>query len=148
MDDSETTPLINSRPHSVINQSSEEDEDDSENKHNYATEKVLSGEYESLDYDNCENELYEMEEKKKSVRDIVVIEMLRWLVMLFVGVLTGLVASLIDYCVIKSTDLKFSIIKKYIDKCVDDQCMEIPLFVWAGINGGLVFVAAYSDSLL
>ncbi|XP_062570699.1 H(+)/Cl(-) exchange transporter 7-like isoform X2 [Saccostrea cucullata] len=142
MDDSETSPLINRRPHSVINQSSEEDEDDSENKLNYTTEKVLSGEYESLDYDNCENELYEMEEKKKSVRDIVVIEMLRWLVMLFVGVLTGLVASLIDYCVIKSTDLKFSIIKKYIDKCVDDQCMEIPLFVWAGINGGLVFVAA------
>ncbi|XP_061182131.1 H(+)/Cl(-) exchange transporter 7-like [Saccostrea echinata] len=142
MDDSERTPLINRRPTSVINQSSEEDESDSENKLNYATEKVLSGEYESLDYDDCENELYQMEEKTKSVRDIVVIEMLRWLVMFFVGVLTGLVASLIDYCVIKSTDLKFSIIKKYIDKCVDDQCMEIPLFVWAGINGGLVFVAA------
>ena len=48
------------------------------------------------------------------LQEMMVIEMLRWLVMFFVGLLTGLVASLIDFCVIKSTDLKFSIIKKCI----------------------------------
>ncbi|XP_048761275.2 H(+)/Cl(-) exchange transporter 7-like [Ostrea edulis] len=140
MDSSETTPLL-SRPNIPVNHMYDEDESDFEDKAN-ATEKILSGEYESLDYDGCENVLYQMEEKKKSVRETMVIEMLRWLVMFFVGVLTGLVASLIDFCVIKSTALKFSIIKQYVEKCVDKECMEIPLLVWVGINGGLVFVAA------
>uniref|UniRef100_K1RFY1 Chloride channel protein n=1 Tax=Magallana gigas TaxID=29159 RepID=K1RFY1_MAGGI len=127
----------------LVNQSMEEEESDSEENKANVSEKILSGDYESLDYDVCENDLYQLEERKKSVKEIMIIEMLRWLVMFFVGLLTGLVASLIDFCVIQSTDLKFSIIKnKDVDKCVDNKCMEVPLLVWVGINGGLVIVAS------
>lgn len=142
MNSSERTPLINRRPSIPVNQSMEEEESDSEENKANVSEKILSGGYESLDYDVCENDLYQLEERKKSVKEIMIIEMLRWLVMFFVGLLTGLVASLIDFCVIQSTDLKFSIIKKYVDKCVDNKCMEVPLLVWVGINGGLVIVAS------
>lgn len=36
----------------------------------------------------------------------------------------------------------FFLTSKDVEKCVDQECMEIPLLVWVGINGGLVFVAA------
>ena len=46
-------------------------------------------------------------------------------------------------CVLICTlSLWFFLTKKDVDNCVDNKCMEIPLLVWVGINGGLVFVAS------
>lgn len=36
----------------------------------------------------------------------------------------------------------FLLTSKDVDKCVDNKCMEVPLLVWVGINGGLVIVAS------
>ena len=39
------------------------------------------------------------------------IQISRWIVMLMIGVLTGLVAAFIDFAIVKLTHVKFSLIK-------------------------------------
>ncbi|XP_041364629.1 H(+)/Cl(-) exchange transporter 7-like [Gigantopelta aegis] len=105
-------------------------------------EKLLSAKYESMDYDVSENVLYQREEKKRATKEIIRKEFARWFVALMTGVLTGLVACFIDVMVEKSSVLKYSYIKKYVDSCVEDHCMLIPLLLWTAFNAGICMIGA------
>ncbi|XP_071130802.1 H(+)/Cl(-) exchange transporter 7-like isoform X1 [Mytilus edulis] len=106
-------------------------------------EKILSGKYESLDYDIVENDLFEEMLKNNTNKDYIKTEFLRWLIMGMIGVLTGLVACLIDVCVIQTTQLKFGYIKDYITSCLENFCLEVPLLIWICCNAFLILIGSF-----
>ncbi|KAL8569547.1 hypothetical protein ACOMHN_002093 [Nucella lapillus] len=106
-------------------------------------ENLLSAKYESLDYDTVENCIQEREAAKASNSwHVNKINMCRWVVAGLVGILTGSIAALIDYCVETGSAWKYSTIKSFVDRCVDDNCMYLPMVVWLGFNACFVLVAA------
>lgn len=50
--------------------------------------------YESLDYDVCENKLWEKDQKPKHTKLSVRKSFARWMIFLFIGILTGMVCCL------------------------------------------------------
>ncbi|KAK3600873.1 hypothetical protein CHS0354_019220 [Potamilus streckersoni] len=104
---------------------------------------VLSGRYESLDYDICENEIYQKEEKEISTKWQIRKELARWVVMAMIGILTGLVATLIDVCVQQTSRVKYDYIKQYINSCAGNLCLEVPFIIWIGFNVLIVMVGSF-----
>ncbi|XP_046582844.1 H(+)/Cl(-) exchange transporter 7-like isoform X1 [Haliotis rubra] len=105
-------------------------------------EKLLSARFESLDYDICENVLYQREEKQKTTKGIIRMEVARWFVSLVIGVLTGLVAAFIDVMVEKCSSLKYNYVKKYVDSCVENHCLYLPFLLWIAFNAGICMFGA------
>jgi hypothetical protein len=63
-----------------------------------------------LDYDKFNNEIQNKEETQRGYKFYVRKQMMRWIVMFFVGVLTGLIGVLIDVSVENLSDIKYSFI--------------------------------------
>ncbi|XP_077980115.1 H(+)/Cl(-) exchange transporter 7-like [Glandiceps talaboti] len=101
--------------------------------------KVLSTQYESLDYDHVENSLFSQEEKLKSSRKVQCMHLKRWLVMLLIGVCTGLIACLINICIDELAKVKYSVIRRCILFVI---LLTLPLMIWNAFNVGFVMVAA------
>ncbi|XP_033749543.1 H(+)/Cl(-) exchange transporter 7-like [Pecten maximus] len=120
-----------------------------EEREDISDEKILSGGFESLDYDHCENELFQQEERKSS-KAYIKKEVVRWLVFGLIGILTGLIACVIDNLVILSTKLKFTYIKNFVDSCVDagESCLQRPFLIWVCVNAGLVFLGAFMTAVI
>ncbi|KAJ8318965.1 hypothetical protein KUTeg_004056 [Tegillarca granosa] len=108
---------------------------------------IISAKYESLDYDTIENELYQQEGRIKT-KSAVWKEFNRWLVMGLVGVITGLIASFIDYMVVQATQLKFGYVHQYIEFCVKNLCLEEPFLIWIAFNAVLVFIGSFLTSFI
>ncbi|XP_052263703.1 H(+)/Cl(-) exchange transporter 7-like isoform X2 [Dreissena polymorpha] len=106
------------------------------------TSHVLSGMYESLDYDVCENQIHLKDKQLHSTRWVLKRELARWFIMGMIGIITGLIASLIDVSVEKISELKFSFIKKYVDQCTEKYCLIEPMLSWVAINAVIVFVGS------
>ncbi|XP_073982659.1 chloride channel protein 7 [Rhodnius prolixus] len=109
---------------------------------------VLSAKYESLDYDTCENHLLLEEERKKGYQFFVKKTMARWIIFLFIGVITALIAVCIDISIDKISSLKFKLIKEYIDHCMSEDCLYVPYLVWLGLNVGMVLVGSFLVSYI
>uniref|UniRef100_A0A8C9VYB6 Chloride channel protein n=1 Tax=Scleropages formosus TaxID=113540 RepID=A0A8C9VYB6_SCLFO len=77
-------------------------------------EKLLSLKYESLDYDNSENQLFLEEERRMSYMGFRCLEISRWVVCALIGILTGLIACFIDIVVENLAGLKYKVIKESI----------------------------------
>ncbi|KAL8597461.1 hypothetical protein ACOMHN_050959 [Nucella lapillus] len=107
-------------------------------------ENLLSTKYESLDYDAIENciQAKEVFETANSWH-FTKINFCRWLVAFLVGIFTGSIAAFIDLCVERGSDLKYTSIKKYVNYCVENDCMYIPLLIWVGYNAGCVLIASF-----
>ncbi|XP_069124050.1 H(+)/Cl(-) exchange transporter 7-like isoform X2 [Argopecten irradians] len=120
-----------------------------EDREDIPDEKILSGGFESLDYDHCENELFQQEERKSS-KAYIKKEVVRWLVFGLIGILTGLIACVIDNMVVLSTKLKFNYIKKFVDSCVgaEESCLQQPFLTWVAVNAGLVFIGAFMTAVI
>ncbi|KAL4241084.1 H(+)/Cl(-) exchange transporter 7 [Mactra antiquata] len=103
---------------------------------------VLAGTYESLDYDECENDVNIKDEARHGPKWIIKREIARWFVMAMIGIITGLIASVIDVAVEYTSDLKFTYVKHYVDKCAEHYCLLIPFAAWAGFNAMIVMVGA------
>ncbi|XP_046656068.1 H(+)/Cl(-) exchange transporter 7-like isoform X1 [Daphnia pulicaria] len=103
---------------------------------------TLSSEFESLDYELCENKIFKEEESKKSPGSITKQNATRWVVVFFIGVCTALIACTIDICVVEMTKIKYGFLKKYIEKCVKENCLYIPYLQWLGISCGFAFLAS------
>ncbi|XP_076822841.1 H(+)/Cl(-) exchange transporter 7-like isoform X2 [Clavelina lepadiformis] len=101
-----------------------------------------TADYEALDYDTIENELYYAEETKMSHRQWKCIQIQRWLICVLIGITTGLVAVIINISIIQLTELKMKIVTQAIEKCVKSACLYQPLLIWITINAGLVMIAA------
>ncbi|KJE93096.1 voltage gated chloride channel protein, variant [Capsaspora owczarzaki ATCC 30864] len=101
----------------------------------------ISTKFESLDYDILENDIYVKDQAKIDRKHYVRLEAARWLVMFFVGVLTAVVAFLIDYCLTQISSVKFGWISDSITRCVDDECLDQSVLLWMGIDIFLVSIA-------
>ncbi|CAF3295650.1 unnamed protein product [Rotaria socialis] len=106
-------------------------------------EKLLSGRYESLDYECDESEIAHMEEKRLGYQHTRRLVALKWLIMLLIGISTGLTAVFVDYTVKKLTKFKFSYVQNKLDYCLAEHCLFQPYLSWIGINMGMVLIAGF-----
>ncbi|KAG5854456.1 H(+)/Cl(-) exchange transporter 7-like [Anguilla anguilla] len=105
-------------------------------------EKLLSLKYESLDYDNSENQLFLEEERRMSYMGFRCLEINRWVVCGLIGFLTGLIACFIDIVVEKLAGLKYQGIKQSIENFTEAGGLCISLILWAVLNSVFVMVGA------
>ncbi|XP_043281524.1 H(+)/Cl(-) exchange transporter 7 [Venturia canescens] len=102
----------------------------------------LSTKYESLDYDPCENNLVQDEERKKGYKFIVRKNFSRWFIFLLIGIFTAMLACFADISIEQLCDLKYDYLKKLVDQCVDDHCLWLPYIAWVLLNVGPSLVGA------
>ncbi|XP_041977945.1 H(+)/Cl(-) exchange transporter 7 [Aricia agestis] len=131
----------------------EPEEDDSTGSHGVRRRKptetfergslnVLSAKYESLDYDTCENNLLLDEERKRGYPFIVWKDISRWIVFLMIGVITALIAFIIDICIEEFSNIKYTQLKKSVDKYVLLDKLYIPYLLWVLTNICIVFIGS------
>uniref|UniRef100_A0A672S4U6 Chloride channel protein n=1 Tax=Sinocyclocheilus grahami TaxID=75366 RepID=A0A672S4U6_SINGR len=123
-DRGERTPLLNGA------------EDGKYNRH------VLHFVFQSLDYDNSENQLFLEEERRMSHMGFRCLETRRWVICGLIGFLTGLIACLIDIAVEKLAGYKYSAVKQNIEKFTEFGGLSISLILWAVLNSAFVMVGA------
>ncbi|KAM6423775.1 H(+)/Cl(-) exchange transporter 7 isoform 1-T1 [Liasis olivaceus] len=105
-------------------------------------DKLLSLKYESLDYDNCENQLFLEEEKRINHTAFRTVEIQRWFICAMIGILTGLVACFIDIMVETLAGLKYKLVKGNIDKFTETGRLSFSLLLWATVNAGFVMAGS------
>ncbi|XP_069726213.1 H(+)/Cl(-) exchange transporter 7 [Phaenicophaeus curvirostris] len=105
-------------------------------------EKLLSLKYESLDYDNSENQLFLEEERRINHAAFRTVEIKRWVICAMIGILTGLVACFIDIVVEKLAGLKYRVVKGNIDKFTEKGGLSFSLLLWATLNASVVMVGS------
>ncbi|XP_030591897.1 H(+)/Cl(-) exchange transporter 7 [Archocentrus centrarchus] len=105
-------------------------------------EKLLSLKYESLDYDNVENQLFLEEERRMSHMSFRCLEISRWVICGLIGILTGLIACFIDIVVEKLAGLKYQVIKEKIEEFTEVGGLSVSLILWAVLNSTFVMVGA------
>lgn len=105
-------------------------------------EKLLSLKYESLDYDNIENQLFLEEERRMSHMGFRCLEISRWVVCGLIGFLTGLIACFIDVVVENLAGLKYEVIKRNIENFTETGGLSISLILWGGFNAAVVMLGS------
>ncbi|XP_062875096.1 H(+)/Cl(-) exchange transporter 7 [Trichomycterus rosablanca] len=105
-------------------------------------EKLLSLKFESLDYDNSENQLFLEEERRMGYMNFRCLEISRWVICGLIGVLTGLIACFIDIVVEKLAGLKYDVVKEYIEKFTDVGGLSVSLILWVVLNSAYVMFGA------
>lgn len=103
---------------------------------------LLSQKYESLDYDVCENTLYLEEQKNLGHKTLFQRNVLRWIVIFLIAVLTALTACSIVILVDLLTGLKFRILKTWMNHCYSNNCLYVPMGIWLLSNGIPVFLGS------
>ncbi|XP_075686805.1 H(+)/Cl(-) exchange transporter 7 isoform X2 [Rhinoderma darwinii] len=101
-------------------------------------EKLLSLKYESLDYDNSENQLFMEEERRINHAAFRTVEVTRWVICGMIGILTGLIACFIDIMVEQLAGVKYQVIKSNIDKFTEKGGLSFSLLLWATLNAVIV----------
>ncbi|XP_058509108.1 H(+)/Cl(-) exchange transporter 7 isoform X1 [Solea solea] len=105
-------------------------------------EKLLSLKFESLDYDNIENQLFLEEERRMSHMNFQCLEISRWVVCGLIGFLTGLIACFIDIAVEELAGIKYQVVKKNIENFTEVGGLSISLLLWAVLNSAIVMMGA------
>ncbi|XP_040046882.1 H(+)/Cl(-) exchange transporter 7 isoform X1 [Gasterosteus aculeatus] len=105
-------------------------------------EKLLSLKFESLDYDNIENQLFLEEERRMSYMGFRCLEISRWVVCGLIGFLTGLIACFIDIAVEEIAGIKYRVVKENIEKFTEVGGLSISLILWVVLNSVFVMVGA------
>jgi len=54
--------------------------------------------------------------------------------MIFIGVITALLACVIDISIEEISSLKYSVLKDRVDECVVDGCLVMPFLLWICFN--------------
>lgn len=62
--------------------------------------------------------------------------------MIFIGILTALIACCIDIAIEEGCGVKFNFLKKQMDKCVTEGCLMTPFLYWILWNVVPVFVGS------
>ncbi|XP_064641339.1 H(+)/Cl(-) exchange transporter 7-like isoform X2 [Lineus longissimus] len=104
--------------------------------------KRLVSKFESLDYDICENKLWQKEQEKLRSLKVQRIWLARWFVMVLVGFCTAGVASFIEASIHFIADWKFTAITYLIEQTIEKSTLIIPLLVWAAINMACVLLGS------
>jgi chloride channel 7 len=79
----------------------------------------------SLDYDICENHLLLEEERTKGYKFIVKKNLARWMIFLLIGLLTALIACVIDITIEELSTNKYKLLKKCILTIIT-TCWSLP----------------------
>ncbi|KAF7401475.1 hypothetical protein HZH68_007295 [Vespula germanica] len=90
----------------------------------------LSINYESLDYDPCENYLLQDEERKKGYKFVVKKNFARWFIFLLIGICTAFIACFVDISIEQLSNIKYGYLKTYVDHCVVNNCLWLPYILW------------------
>ncbi|XP_034046161.1 H(+)/Cl(-) exchange transporter 7 isoform X2 [Thalassophryne amazonica] len=105
-------------------------------------EKLLSLKYESLDYDNIENQLFLEEERRMSHIRFRCVEISRWVICGLIGFVTGLIACFIDIVVEQLAGFKYQAIKNNIESFTEVGGLSVSLILWAVLNIAFVMVGS------
>ncbi|KAJ1097590.1 hypothetical protein NDU88_002708 [Pleurodeles waltl] len=105
-------------------------------------EKLLSLKYESLDYDNTENQLFMEEERRINHATFRTVEIQRWVICGCIGILTGLIACFINIVVEQLAGIKYWVVKENIDKFTDSGGLSFSLLLWATLNSAFVIIGS------
>jgi chloride channel 7 len=54
--------------------------------------------------------------------------------MIFIGIITAVIACCIDIAIEEGSEVKFNFLKKQVDKCVEDGCLIVPFLYWILCN--------------
>ncbi|KAK2587410.1 hypothetical protein KPH14_003124 [Odynerus spinipes] len=111
-------------------------------KINPGATNFLSSNYESLDYDPCENHLLQDEERKKGYKFVVKKNFARWFIFLLIGICTALIACFVDISIEQLSNVKYGYLKTYVDHCVVNKCLWLPYLIWLISNIIPVFIGA------
>uniref|UniRef100_A0A8D3DMA4 Chloride channel protein n=1 Tax=Scophthalmus maximus TaxID=52904 RepID=A0A8D3DMA4_SCOMX len=98
--------------------------------------------FQSLDYDNIENQLFLEEERRMSYMGFRCLEISRWVVCGLIGFLTGLIACFIDIAVEELAGIKYQVVKENIEKFTEVGGLSISLLLWAVLNSAIVMMGA------
>uniref|UniRef100_A0A131YHF8 Chloride channel protein n=1 Tax=Rhipicephalus appendiculatus TaxID=34631 RepID=A0A131YHF8_RHIAP len=142
--DDERTPLFEADHLPSTSGSINSHGSDGTNKHmrELGSLDLLSQKYESLDYDTCENSLYVEEQRLTTFTAIRNTNWKRWLVTFIIGILTALTACAIDICIEVISELKFTLLKNWINDCIRRDCIILPYLGWVGMNAAAVLAGA------
>ncbi|XP_077305599.1 H(+)/Cl(-) exchange transporter 7 [Lithobates pipiens] len=102
------------------------------------TENLLSLKYESLDYDNSDNQLFLEEERRINHAAFRTVEVTRWVICGMIGILTGLIACFIDIMVEQLANIKYQVVKSNIDMYTEKGGLSISLLLWVTLNAVIV----------
>ncbi|KAK7167603.1 hypothetical protein R3I94_001864 [Phoxinus phoxinus] len=111
-------------------------------------EKLLSLKFESLDYDNSENQLFLEEERRMSHMGFRCLEIRRWVICGLIGFFTGLIACVIDIAVEVLAGYKYFLVKQNIEKFTEHGGLSISLILWAVLNSAFVMVGAIAVAFI
>lgn len=82
----------------------------------------------------CENSLLIDEERTKGYRFIAKKDLARWIIMIFIGIFTALIACCIDIAIEEGSSLKFAFLKQQVDQCATQGCLVYPFLYWVLFN--------------
>jgi len=97
--------------------------------------------YEGLDYDPMENFVHQNELVAKTLKDFNRENMLRWVVVIFIGFWTAVFAFVIDVGVKSISAYKFELTRNIIDKC--GNCFTLPFVTYVCSNFLLIGAASF-----
>ncbi|XP_011196441.2 H(+)/Cl(-) exchange transporter 7 [Zeugodacus cucurbitae] len=96
--------------------------------------------YESLDYDVCDNVLFKEEQKRTdNARFNIRKDILRWIIFIQIGVVTALIACIIDIPIEELSAVKYTFLKNSVDNNVAANInpggnLVIPYLYWMGLS--------------
>uniref|UniRef100_A0A1B0DAB3 Uncharacterized protein n=1 Tax=Phlebotomus papatasi TaxID=29031 RepID=A0A1B0DAB3_PHLPP len=90
--------------------------------------------YESLDYEVIENCLWKEDRHKRPQNFEFWKDFFRWLIFISIGILTALVACLINILIDQFSDLKYNFLKHSVDGNVINGDLSIPYIYWMLLN--------------
>ena len=83
-----------------------------------------------------------MEEKRLGYQFKRRLVVIKWLIMLMIGICTGLIAVFVDVSVKYLSRVKFSYVQTKLDSCLSEHCLFQPYLIWIAINMGFVLISA------
>ncbi|XP_063380868.1 H(+)/Cl(-) exchange transporter 7 [Cydia fagiglandana] len=102
---------------------------------------ILSAKFESLDYDTCENHPLLDEERKRGYAFVIWKDITRWFIFLLIGIITALIAFVIDVCIEEFSEIKYRELKKSVDAHLPHR-MYVPYLLWVLSNICIVFIGS------
>ena len=84
-----------------------------------------------------------MEEKRLGYPHKRRLMVIKWFIMLLIGIITGLIAVFVDFSVKTLTKFKFTYVQNKLDSCLAEHCLFQPYLAWIAISIALVLVSGF-----
>ncbi|KAL7639227.1 UNVERIFIED_CONTAM: hypothetical protein RMT77_010761 [Armadillidium vulgare] len=108
----------------------------------------ISTEYESLDYDPSLNSLWSDERRERGIKFVTLENCMRWIVCMFIGIITAFIAFFIDFSITTFSFYKFSFLQMQTERCLQEKCLFRPFITWLMLNGIFTLLAVILGSYI